>query len=218
MDNILLPPKTIFQDIKRYIIGETSFSSSTMEDRFLTQLSWVWTEVKVVDDEEKKVKFISRYVSQEAYNHMKEVMWKNKGITDDIDFFIQASEHYWNSELRHEHVVPRQIFKNTLKYYRKIYNEHPEEINFEKLEILLEEKFFACILTKDENSRLDKENKYYPTEGAIINEEMDPWLRYRRFNMSQMIEENKIIIKEFEFNLKEKNRWKPEVVRDVDLS
>ena len=175
----------LFEDLRRYVKGELYFKTKVLEERFRNELSWVWTEYHDEEGENGvRGKFMTKYWSEGA------LMWlyayssgeKSDNLTiDDIRDYLAlgvvSSGAEVAKELRHEHVVPRQVFFRTLEDLKGKGDVSPD------FKEKLSNRFFGCILTKKEANALDTKHRDYPDENSRINdEEFDCWIRYREYN------------------------------------
>ena len=113
----------MFEDLIRFVEGDLSFKSKEMERQFLKELAWVWTEFRDTEGEEGlRVKFATEYWSERALKKIYEI---SSGCTESIDLnsivvenclsagILSASSKV-EKELRHEHVVPKKLFIDTV--------------------------------------------------------------------------------------------------------
>lgn len=175
----------LFEDLRRYVEGKLSFKTKVLEERFRNELSWVWTEYHDEEDERGvRGKFMTEYWSERAlmwlYSHSSGERSDNLTIDDIKDYLasgVASSGAAVARELRHEHVVPRQVFFRTLEDLKE-----KGEVPLDFKEKLCD-RFFGCILTKKEANELDAKHRDYPNENCRLNEEsFDCWIRYREYN------------------------------------
>ena len=109
------------------------------------------------------------YWSKEAFTLLKlEVTSSNSNITTYKRPLIKDMKENFKGKIIHEHIVPRIFLTNYIMNCRenKI---TPETINFKKI--------IPCIVTKEENKKLDKFKSSMP-HSATLDKVTNPWERY----------------------------------------
>jgi len=176
----------MFEDLTRFVRGELSFRSNEMERRFLRELAWVWTEFRDTEDgKSMRAKFATEYWSEKA---LKKIYKISSGCEGDIDLNssavkgslsdgILSASSLVENEFRHEHVVPKKMFIDTVLKLRE------QGSVDESFKYKLLQNFVGCIITKEESGELDKQHRNYPDKGKLLDDEdFDCWIRYREYN------------------------------------
>lgn len=134
-------------------------------------LSWMWTDHANLP-EPRNAKYLGcNFWSKEALNVLFEMDWET------LKPNRRKAKINYQSLLRHEHVYPRVNFiKSIDEFFGNSFT--PEDLY--KLRENLEKFFCACVVTRDENIRLDNISGEYISICALSPE--DCWSRYRNHN------------------------------------
>ena len=174
--------------------------SKASKEHILDMYCWILTErIEGNGDKSKNAKFKGCvYWSKDAL----------KRLNENID-----GKKNYESGLRHEHVVPRSLFR---AYVREIFGEnwcnHSIDENIIKSAIDRIYKYFiGCVVTADEAKRLDKDYKDCMPDNIEfknISSESLLWSRYIK---------NHIVVNKIEWKF-EKNRWEHKLIKEDILN
>ena len=176
----------MFEDLTRFVKGDLAFNSKEMERQFLKELAWVWTEFRDIEGGKTlRAKFATEYWSEKALKKIYEISSGCNGninlnsikVKNCLSAGIISSSSRVEKELRHEHVVPKKLFIDTVLKLKE--QGSVDESFYNKLL----QCFVGCIITKKESEALDKQHRNYPDVGMLLDDkEFDCWVRYREYN------------------------------------
>lgn len=182
----------LIRDLKKIIelaqSGEISYAAvKALFDKyswFLTEEGYDEKSDTLVDAKYKGCKYWSEEALNE-YNKTKPKIEKNK--------------------FRHEHVVPKNLFKD---YLLRLIDEG-EKVTIEDLKLLISRNLIACVVTEAEDKvKLSRYSKTMPGDEAdcCFEEIRDTWARYREAP-----------IKVFEVEWNRSGRWNIGDSRELDF-
>ena len=167
-------------------------------------ISWMWTDSAANLPERRNAKYLGcGFWSKEALNVLYEMNGETKkpiGRKTGINY---------QSLLRHEHVYPRMNFIRSIDEF---FGSSFTSENLYKLRENLEKFFCACVVTRDENIRLDNIPSEYINICALTPENC--WSKYRNHNEAH--KDNPIEVYKCEWEFKS-NRWKLVCVSKVNM-
>ena len=153
----------------------------------------------------------SWFLTEEGYDEKSDTLVdaKYKGCKywseEAINKYKETDPKIEKREFRHEHVVPRILFKD---YLMRIIDQN-EKISFEDLESIISRNLIACVVTKDEDKyKLSNYSKTMPGDEAnsSFEEIRDAWARYRETS-----------IKVFEVEWNRSGRWNLVESKELDF-
>lgn len=166
-------------------------------------ISWMWTDHANFPESRNAKHLGCNFWSKEALNVLYEMNWETQKP------IRRKPRVNYQSLLRHEHVYPRVNFIRSIdEFFGKSFT--PEDLC--KLRENLEKFFCACVVTRDENIRLDNIPSEYISICALSPE--DSWSRYRNHNKAHKAKP--IDVYKCEWELKGKN-WNLVCVSKVEM-
>ncbi|MCD8373171.1 MAG: hypothetical protein LUD27_07720 [Clostridia bacterium] len=162
--------KSMISDIMYSCNDAKDQLSAVAKEDILVAIGWHWTENKISGSPKAKI-WGCNYWSKAAFEMAFDVNGEE----------IRKKKRFNVNKLRHEHVVPKRVFINSIL-------NRQGKLNEQELSQALNDKFFACVVTPEEAKKLDRNYRNAMPEGQDLFEIKEPWERYIKTGITDIIE------------------------------